>query len=212
VLTGGKGWDTNRLEPGIGRDTLLFFDRGDAAAGISDWVEFGVGKGKAGDDALFGGEGADRLRGGAGDDILRGDRGSDTYLFGRNDGVDTVKDYNGKDADPAIYGETSDRVLMGEGIAADQLWFSQHGDDLDIGIIGSRDHLRIDDWYRGGDYQVDLFELADGSRLMAAQVQQMVEAMAAFSPPQSGELDLSSELRQPLEPVIAASWQPAGSV
>lgn len=35
----------------------------------------------------------------------------------------------------------------------------------------------------------------------------MVQAMAAFDAPASGSFNLTSEIREELQPVIAASWQ-----
>jgi Ca2+-binding RTX toxin-like protein len=165
--------------------------------------------GHDGDDAVYGGLGNDMLDGGSGNDVLSGDAGSDSYLFGRGYGADTVNDYNDMDAQPLVYGETEDKAVFGSDIATDQLWFSQNGDNLDVSIIGTSDTLTISDWYLGDEYQLDSFEVNDGSYLLKTQVEQLVSAMAAFNPPAIGETTLSPELEQQLLPVITASWQSA---
>jgi hypothetical protein len=43
--------------------------------------------------------------------------------------------------------------------------------------------------------------------LMQNKVDQLVEAMAQFTPPAVGETTLSAEYQKTLAPVIAASWQ-----
>ncbi|MBI5041634.1 MAG: hypothetical protein HZB57_10705, partial [Gammaproteobacteria bacterium] len=165
--------------------------------------------GDAGDDALLGRMGNDTLGGGAGNDSLTGGQGNDTYRFGRGDDVDTVVDYDAMDADPAVYGATVDVVRLGGDIAHDQLWFSRSGHDLQIGVIGTEDRMTLQDWYRGAAYQVDEVYAGDGYRLLNDQVDQLVQAMAAFAPPAGGELDLPANYRPDLDPVIAVNWQAA---
>jgi hypothetical protein len=54
---------------------------------------------------------------------------------------------------------------------------------------------------------VEIFELANGTRLPDSQVQNLVDAMAAFSPPAAGETTLPAGYQTNLSPVIAANWQ-----
>jgi Ca2+-binding RTX toxin-like protein len=49
--------------------------------------------GKGGNDTLAGGNGDDRLIGGAGSDSLTGGAGVDTFVFGSNEGSDTIADF-----------------------------------------------------------------------------------------------------------------------
>ena len=103
----------------------------------------------------------------------------------------------------------SPTVQYQSGIAADQLWFQQSGNDLVVSIIGSGtgDHLTIQNWYSGSQYHVEQFKTADGSTLLDSQVQNLVDAMAAFSPPAQGQTTLPQNYADTLEPVIAANWQ-----
>ncbi|WP_162244006.1 calcium-binding protein, partial [Pseudorhodoferax sp. Leaf265] len=98
TLSGGAGSDT--LYGAAGDDTLLAGAENDMLVGDAgnDLL-----KGEAGDDTLQGGAGDDTLDGGTGNDILAGGVhepgwsnfngvGNDTYLFGRGDGVDIIRD------------------------------------------------------------------------------------------------------------------------
>ncbi len=160
--------------------------------------------GSAGNDAIMGGYGHDILDGSSGDDVLTGNFGNDTYIVSRGSGSDVVNDY---DVQEAQSDTNEDTVLFGANIASDQLWFSHTGDDLHISIIGTDDSVAISDWYSGDAYRAERFELSDGTYLLETQVQQLVNAMAAFSPPAFGDTTLTPELEQELNPVITASWQ-----
>ena len=102
-----------------------------------------------------------------------------------------------------------DRLQLGSTIRHDQLWFSRTRDDLNIGIAGSSDRIQIGDWFLGPEHQIEAVQAGDGYVLDNTRVDQLVQAMAGFTPPASGELDLSADLREPLEPVLAANWQAA---
>ena len=165
--------------------------------------------GNAGNDTLNGGNGNDTLIGGVGNDRLVGGRGSDLYQFARGDGQDTVNDYNAQDANPATYGPTTDVLQLGADIGHDQLWFSRSGDNLQVQVIGTSDQVLMENWYVGETYQVEEFHAGDGYNLLNEQVEQLVQAMAAFAPPASGELNLPPSYRTDLDPVLAANWQAA---
>ena len=147
---------------------------------------------------LYGNDGADTLISGAGSDQMIGGAGADTYQYGRGGNTDTV-------LNSGASGQ-GDKILFEAGIAEDQLWFAQDGDDLLVTIVGTNDSVRIDDWYVGTSNRVDSFEVDDGSVLLAADVQALVTAMAAFSPPAVGTLDIPAPDDATLDPVIAANW------
>jgi len=159
--------------------------------------------GNEGGDTLTGNEGDDQLIGNAGDDTLSGGSGDDTYSFGRGDDADLI--------DNIGEGASADTVKFGATIDTDQLWFRQDGNDLVVDVIGTADSVTIDEWYASADNRVDTFETADGSTLDDANVQNLVSAMASFSPPALGETELSQALHDSLDPVIAANWQSGGS-
>jgi Ca2+-binding RTX toxin-like protein len=150
---------------------------------------------------LLGGAGDDILDGGAGNDTLTGQEGADTYLFGRGSGRDAI--WN-RDSDGG-----ADRLLFDAGIAADQLWFTRSASDLVVGILGAWDKMTVKNWYSDPASQLDYFELSDGEALAAAQVNQLVSAMAAFRTQPTGLGSLSTQQQQTIETVIAANWKPA---
>ncbi|QTD57489.1 cadherin domain-containing protein [Parasphingorhabdus cellanae] len=134
-LIGGSGID--RLDGGAGNDVLLGGDGDDnsvtnISAGAGAQTTLAAG--------LYGGDGDDILDGGAGDDTLDGGSGADSYLFGPNSGDDVVTTGGGNDD------------LIFDGIAADQLWFSEVASatpgnfDLVISAIGFDTTVRVKDW------------------------------------------------------------------
>ncbi|WP_281286146.1 carbohydrate-binding domain-containing protein [Methylibium rhizosphaerae] len=165
-----------------------------------------AGAGTSGDDMLDGGSGNDTLVGGAGDDVYLGGAGADQlvdratasddlYRWGRGEGADTLSDAGGHD-----------RLEVMGGVTADQLWFRQLGDDLELSVIGSADRFTIDGWYADVGRQVETIELSDGSTLLNTQVQALVDAMAGFAAPAEGETTLAASYQATLQPVIAANW------
>lgn len=94
-------------------------------------------------------------------------------------------------------------------ISPDQLWFRHVGSDLEVSVIGTDDTLTIRNWYSGSGsgYRVEQFRIADDHLLLDSQVENLVQAMAAFAPPGAGETTLPPGYQDTLAPVIAASWQ-----
>lgn len=147
--------------------------------------------GLGGDDILIGGKGNDRLIGGTGNDL---------YLFGRGDGADTIVDYDRTSGN-------SDTLRFGADISAEQLWFSRTGNDLSVSVIGSQDTVSISNWYLGTANHVERIEAGNGQVVLDSQVQNLVNAMAAFAPPAAGQTALPTDYQASLAPVIAANWQ-----
>jgi Ca2+-binding RTX toxin-like protein len=171
-----------------GNDTLFGYDTDDQLSG-------GLGA-----DTLYGAGGNDSLEGGAGNDVLSGDAGSDTYHFSPGWGQDSLNNYD-------IATESVDTLLFGEGLTAEQLWFRKNGSSLDVSVIGTSDKVSISNWYSGSNYHLDQFKTVDGKGLLDGQVQNLVDAMAAFGVPAGSETSLTSNQRAQLDMVIAANWQ-----
>lgn len=146
--------------------------------------------GAAGNDTMIGGKGADTLDGGA---------GNDTYVFARGDGADLIQDYQTT--------SNTDILSFGADITAEQIWFRQSGNNLDISIIGTQDSITIKDWYSGSAYHVEQLTLANGEVLLDTQVQALVDAMASFAPPAAGQTTLPQNYQDALAGVIAVNWQ-----
>ncbi len=157
-------------------------------------------RGYGGADTLNGEEGDDFLDGGAGNDTLAGGIGNDTYWLARGYGNDTIQEND------ATAGN-ADLARFDTGIAVDQLWFRHVGNNLEVSIIGTADKFTLQNWYSGSAYHVEQFRTIDNRLLLDSQVENLVQAMAAFSPPASGQTTLPQNYQDALSPVIAANWQ-----
>ncbi len=150
--------------------------------------------GLAGDDDLFGGDGNDTLSGGAGNDTLSGFVGDDTYQFNRGDGSDQIIET----------GSGMDQVIFGAGITINDLWFTRMGNDLTINIDQTDDELVIDNWYMQSN-TVEQFVTSNGEVLLNTNVEQLVQAMATFNPPDS-EVTIPQNVRDDVAPIIVGVW------
>jgi Ca2+-binding RTX toxin-like protein len=211
LFTYAQGWTGNSQYP-----RLLADINGDKRADLVGFGQSGVYGvvsnlgADAGNDVLSGGDGNDVLQGlggndvldgGAGTDALEGGSGNDSYLLGRGSNVDTIYE-NDNTAGNA------DVVTFLPSVAVDQVWFRQVNNDLEASIVGTDDKFVMANWYLGAQYRVEEFKTTDGSKtLLASQVQNLVSAMAAFSPPAAGQTTLPSNYSTALASVIAANWQ-----
>jgi hypothetical protein len=94
-------------------------------------------------------------------------------------------------------------------VSVDQLWFTHVGNDLEISIIGTSDKAVIQDWYSGSAYHTEQIRTSNGQLLLDTQVENLVNAMAAFTPPPAGQTTLPPTYQDALAPVVAANWQAA---
>lgn len=97
-------------------------------------------EGAGGDDVLIGAGGNDTLDGGEGDDVLFGGEGDDLYLMRAGSGRDTVVDAEGFDV-----------VHWVDHVAPGDLTFSRHGDDVVIGLNGTRDRIVLAGWFSASE-------------------------------------------------------------
>ena len=155
--------------------------------------------GNTGTNILTGGAGNDTLDGKAGADSLVGGTGNDTYLLGRGYGIDTITEND------ATVGNT-DIAKFDATVANNQLWFVKVGNNLEVSIIGTTDKFVMTNWYLGSQYHVEQFRSGDGKTLLDSQVQNLVSAMAAFTPPAAGVTTLPANYATTLQPVLAANW------
>ncbi|MEE3662980.1 calcium-binding protein [Brenneria sp. g21c3] len=155
--------------------------------------------GENGNDYLKGEAGNDTLYGGRGNDVLIGGDGSDTYVFAAGENQTVIRNQSGTPDDDVD-------VLRIEGIANDALWLSRYKDDLMIDAIGSSDRVVVQNWYADAGQRLDSIQ-TDGASLSAANVDNLINAMAAFGSPRGGEIRLTPEQRPQFEQVLAANWQ-----
>ncbi len=230
-LIGGAGDDSYRVDDsgdsiiegaGEGYDQVLSFidgyTLGDELEGLHLQGAAVSGSGNALDNRLVGNQGAnvlygmggnDSLDGGPGNDLLEGGIGDDLYYFDRGSDQDRIFDVDAAPKRHRGRGVDTDSLSFDTDIRHDQLWFSRLDTDLNVAVIGTANQVTITDWYAGTGNQIEIFQSGDNRTLLSADVDQLVQAMADFTPPASGELDLSPELYNQLEPVLTASWQSA---
>ena len=129
---------------------------------------------------LFGGLGNDIYDGGAGDDTLADSAidSNDTYKWGIGYGTDTIQDSGG----------ALDHVDLSAGIAQSQVTFLHNGNNLELTVAGQVDRLIVKDWTLSAGNQIEEFRFSDGSKVLASQVQSLVNAMAAFGASDAGGL------------------------
>ena len=156
--------------------------------------------GSAGVNALTGAAGADYLEGAGGNDTLAGGAGNDTYMLARGYGTDTIQENDTTSANLDIAKFAAD-------ISANQLWFRKISSNLEVSVIGTNDKFLVSNWYSGSRYQVERFEAGDGKATTSSQVQNLVQAMASFSPPAMGQTQMPVNYQSQLANVIAANWQ-----
>jgi Ca2+-binding RTX toxin-like protein len=142
-----------------GQDTLIAWN-----------LENATMEGLAGDDVLYGNKGSDTLDGGTGNDLLYGNAGNDTYIFSLGDGQDTIIDHD------ATAGNL-DIIRFGAGIAASDITFSRSGYHVILGINGSNDQLKIQNWGSSDIYHVERFEFADSTVWNIADIQSRIAAV-----------------------------------
>ena len=215
TIDGGEGIDTVNYTGAASGGVLVDLATGEAReSDLSVDTLTGIENvaGSAGDDTLTGdanantldgSAGDDTLDGGAGNDILIGSAGNDTYKFGLGGGQDAIA--NG-DADP----NSTDILSFGSNIASDELWFSRSNDDLVISLLGTTDRVTVGNWYGDDASKIDEFVDGDGELLNRSEIDQLVSAMAGFSPSDgtgSGGVEPGT-VPQEVQLAIDSAWQP----
>jgi Ca2+-binding RTX toxin-like protein len=109
-----------------------------------------------------------------------GGNGNDTYLFSRGYGLDSIQEND-------VTAGNRDTLQFTSGIATNQIWLRQVSNNLEVSVIGTADKMTISNWYLGSQYRVEEFKTSDGKVLLDSQVQNLVQAMAAFAPPAAGQ-------------------------
>ncbi|HUL13057.1 MAG TPA: calcium-binding protein [Methylococcaceae bacterium] len=156
-------------------------------------------QGNSAANSLTGQAGNDTLDGLGGADTLTGGKGNDTYILGRGYGSDTVVEND------ATVGNTDVLSFLSD-VSINQIWFQHVGSNLEVSIIGTADKMTIRNWNSGSTYHVEQFQTADSKTLLDTQVENLVSAMAAFSPPAAGQTTLPQNYQDALAPVLAANW------
>jgi Ca2+-binding RTX toxin-like protein len=151
-------------------------------------------QGQDGNDTLNGLAGADTLSGGKGKDTLIGGKGNDSYVFNAGDEHDTIVDQDGT-------WFNSDQLRI-NAATSKQLWLSRTGNSLDVAVIGTRDHVTIQDWFLSSSNRVEKIVASDGKTLNLLKVSSLINAMAAFAPPAEGITTMPTALNK----AVTSSW------
>jgi Ca2+-binding RTX toxin-like protein len=150
--------------------------------------------GGGGDDTLNAANGNDVLCGGSGNDTLHGGAGNDVYVFNAGDGQDVINESSGSDS------------LVFNGIDYADLWFGRSGNHLIIDVLGEEDRVTVNNWYAGANYRVESIQAGE-TAFLNNQMDQIIQALAAFGVPQGADGKWTGEQREELAPVLAACWQ-----
>ncbi|UVT19860.1 MAG: hypothetical protein H8K03_19080 [Nitrospira sp.] len=155
-------------------------------------------RGNSANNTLTGGAGNDTLDGGDGRDTLMGGKGSDTYLMGRGAGKDFVQDTSG----------SADTIRYDSGVQPLDLVISRQANHLRLALHGSSDQVTVENWYGGTTNRIETIQAGTGQLLLSTQVDQLIQAMAAFTQQSGLTWDQAIEQRpQEVQAVLAASWQ-----
>ena len=160
--------------------------------------------GNSGVNTLSGLAGNDVLEGAEGNDTLLGGLGNDTYFFGSGDGQDVVRDSSG----------TADKLLFDGGINPLDLMFSyDQSSHLRIMIHNTTDSVTIQNWYLRTANRAELIQAGNGETLLSSQVDQLIQAMAAFTANTGLSWDAAAggagtaQQQTDFQNIIAANWQ-----
>lgn len=149
--------------------------------------------GNSGNNIVRGDASGNVISGSLGNDSLFGGAGDDTYLFTRGDGKDVISEA----------GLGNDKLVMLD-VNYEQLWLTMAGNNLNISVIGTQDIVKISNWRSGG--KIESIVDSSGHIALAGQIDSLVSAMSAFSPPPPGQSELPESYRQTLESTFAANW------
>ncbi|WP_081337397.1 MULTISPECIES: S8 family serine peptidase [Pseudomonas putida group] len=98
-------------------------------------------------------------------------------------------------------------LTFGKPVLPEQLWFQHQGDDLLISHIGSEQQVTVHDWYASNPARMRDIVAGNGQHLSERNVEQLVQAMAAFAPPGVAASSFDAAQAQALQPVLAANWR-----
>jgi Subtilase family len=145
---------------------------------------------------------ADTLIAGSGTTSMADTGSQGFYDYARGDGQATISNGPGSSASP------SNELDFGSGIADNQLWLTQSGNDLNIDVMGSSSQVTVAGWYASPNNQLQQIT-AGGLTLLNNQVGQLVQAMATYSTNSPG-FDPTAVAQAPNDPTvqnaIAAHW------
>lgn len=112
----------------------------------------------------------------------------------------------GQGVNKLAFKDSMGSLLFGKDITPDRLWFQHKELELQISVIGSKQEVKLQNWYASAPERPRYIMAGDNQRLLSSYVENLVQAMAAFAPPTSATLMLGDVEQQRLQPVLAANW------
>ncbi|MDD5009158.1 MAG: calcium-binding protein [Syntrophorhabdaceae bacterium] len=158
--------------------------------------------GNAGNDTIYSGAGNDTLYGNYGDDYLVGYRGSDTYIFGKNDGSDTIYDIGLK--------RETDVISFDSSVSRDTVAFFKNGSDLSI-AYGDTDYIIVSSQgfsYEMKDTGIEDVQLSDGFFLTDSDINKIIQDITSYANNHGISLTSVDDVKgnQDLMNIIVNSW------
>jgi len=98
------------------------------------------------------------------------------------------------------------QLVFGKDISPERLWFQHEGQDLQISVIGSQQEVTLHNWYAATPERPRDIMTGDRHRLRENDVENLVQAMAAFAPAAPATMTFGAAEQQVLQPVLAANW------
>jgi Ca2+-binding RTX toxin-like protein len=203
MLYGGDGDDSlngggsdGYYESSMTFESLYGGNGNDVLRGGTGGLGMGLLYGEAGNDILYSGSAGSNLNGGAGNDRLIGTSAYDIFTFDGEFGRDTVVGMVNATPDGATF--------SGQGI--NQLWFTKSGNNLLVSAIGTTNNVTFSNWYLSDQYRTNIISTLDNKLIRLDQVNNLVSAMAALTPPSAGQTTLTQSYLDALSPVIQAAW------
>ena len=174
VLTLADGTDKLIVSGGMYSSAFQQLNFADGTTMSHSEILYTAETGTTGNDTISATSGAEVIDGRGGDDLVNGGGGYDSYIYRQSYGNLTIN--NAAAGGTVANGELD----FGPGITADDLWFSQSGNNLDINVIDSKSQIVVDNWF-GGNSGAQLSEIkVDGGLEIDSGVNKLVAAMAAF--------------------------------
>jgi VCBS repeat-containing protein len=206
TLYGDSGNDC--LLGGSGNDALIGGDGYDLLKGEkgNDWL-FGDNN----NDRLYGNDGDDQLNGGAGCDTLVGGDGNDTYFLNQGDGFDLISEQASGShwwwCGPQP--ENNDTIKLGQGIGKEDVSLVKRWGKL-ILQYGDEDMVTIKDQFKDRN-KIERIELADGSYLTDADINQLIQDMSSYACNEGIWLHSNNQVRQneELMTMVTGAWHQA---
>ncbi|MGC5703082.1 S8 family serine peptidase [Pseudomonas sp. NFXW11] len=113
----------------------------------------------------------------------------------------------GRGANDIEFGGSMESLRFTPEVSHEHLWFQQQGAHLGIAVIGTSQQVTLRNWYSGESRSMMEIQAGSGQRLGGNDVDNLVQAMAAFAPPAPGSTVFDPVVQQALQPVLAVNWR-----